>query len=365
MYTYTAKIKFNEVEYPLTLKMKKAAAEHVGSEIGAVARLFQWFKEITGTLSYGENAGTSRESVYWSPFENFSDKMPDLEGWRKETAAWLGTLAAQVITVETWAQLRAKGEDIKRRYMAVIDKRESAEEVQERVEMIKANEAKAAQKRADFEAHFSDNGTRIPIPEGSRGIVLQACYDDSDSMTDYFHPHAQHGQDLLLDIVKDQRQTERIIRAAVNKFPELAALEWEWKDENYSMGRGYYLLNKTPSGETADLTTYGGHKTPPLHYCVSFAYGQRDKAMLAFRGYAEAHTITEPTNQNQGEGATLDDGITVNLEVERDWTWLTFSAKPCEAVRAALYAHGGRWSKRRGAWYFTRIVTLQDVGIGA
>ena len=41
---------------------------------------------------------------------------------------------------------------------------------------------------------------------------------------------------------------------------------------------------------------------------------------------------------------------------DRDWTWVAFIAKPAEGVRTNLKALGGRWSRRRVAWYIRQRV---------
>lgn len=46
---------------------------------------------------------------------------------------------------------------------------------------------------------------------------------------------------------------------------------------------------------------------------------------------------------------------------DRGWTWVTFMAKPSEAVRDALKQQGFRWSSRRKAWYTQRAVEQSEV----
>lgn len=54
-------------------------------------------------------------------------------------------------------------------------------------------------------------------------------------------------------------------------------------------------------------------------------------------------------------------GITVSHE--RDWTWVKFPEKPSEKVRNAIWNNGmgAHWSKRRGAWYYTRPVEAAKI----
>jgi hypothetical protein len=49
------------------------------------------------------------------------------------------------------------------------------------------------------------------------------------------------------------------------------------------------------------------------------------------------------------------------IEQEGGWTWLSFRAKPSEAVREALKQQGFRWGSRRRAWYARRPVHESEV----
>ncbi len=53
---------------------------------------------------------------------------------------------------------------------------------------------------------------------------------------------------------------------------------------------------------------------------------------------------------------------TFEVKHERDWTWLTFSGKPDEAVREALKStFGARFSGKRMAWYITQHVGRAEI----
>lgn len=44
-----------------------------------------------------------------------------------------------------------------------------------------------------------------------------------------------------------------------------------------------------------------------------------------------------------------------------DWTWISFTRKPSEAVRERLKSEGFRWGRRRKAWYVRQIVSEGEV----
>jgi ParB family chromosome partitioning protein len=46
---------------------------------------------------------------------------------------------------------------------------------------------------------------------------------------------------------------------------------------------------------------------------------------------------------------------------DEDWTWVAFDEKPEPGVREALKGLGFRWSKKRGAWYATKPITIEKL----
>ena len=47
----------------------------------------------------------------------------------------------------------------------------------------------------------------------------------------------------------------------------------------------------------------------------------------------------------------------IKITWDREWTWITFPAKPSEAVRDMLKnIFKARWSSKREAWYVTETI---------
>lgn len=59
------------------------------------------------------------------------------------------------------------------------------------------------------------------------------------------------------------------------------------------------------------------------------------------------------SNSGGGNGAKVASTTEATLEQDRDWLWLRFPSKPADSTLADLKAMGGRWSRKRQAWYFT------------
>jgi len=74
------------------------------------------------------------------------------------------------------------------------------------------------------------------VVEYQRVIVLRAVYDDSDSMTDYYHPDHSLEEWYVCDL-QGKRVTEPKLRKALVKLPGwLQAFKWYYRrGEDYSM----------------------------------------------------------------------------------------------------------------------------------
>ena len=116
-----------------------------------------------------------------------------------------------------------------------------------------------AKKRADFFISRLGIPDAAPLsrPDNMRFVTIQATYDNSDTMTDYFDSHAAAGPLFALAIIKKGPQRENIARKIINQIPELEKLEWKWHAENYSMGNGYYLQSEWIE-ECPLIKTYNG-----------------------------------------------------------------------------------------------------------
>jgi hypothetical protein len=84
------------------------------------------------------------------------------------------------------------------------------------------------------------------------------------------------------------------------------------------------------------------------------------RSMEIIRVYREAlhhkSAYTKPTPSNGGFSSPRR-----TIERDRDWTWVTFRDKPAADVLSTLKEMGGRWSRKRSAWYFTRPLTPDQI----
>lgn len=87
-------------------------------------------------------------------------------------------------------------------------------------------------------------------------------------------------------------------------------------------------------------------------------------AVLAVADAIEAAVLRAEQGESKPEPKTTapgNEGSAYTISYERDWTWLSFPAKPSDEVLESVRSLGGRWSRKRRAWYFTRRVEPQQI----
>jgi hypothetical protein len=227
----------------------------------------------------------------------------------------------------------------------VVDKRKSLEELEATAEKFRIQEEAAAKKNAEFDA------AAVTIAPGKMAITLEECFDDSDMMTDYFHPHASLGPEYVLAIVKAQSETERLARSIVSRIPALAGVDFQWRTEKYSMGHGNYLEAKGCHREV-EHKAYDGREKVGAHWEVQFCKGYgTGRSLLPHPDYFLGD-LTElrpdPANGN-GHGAVSEK--TVRENKEKGGVEILFPSKPDPEILDKLKANGWRWSRFAGLWY--------------
>lgn len=139
-------------------------------------------------------------------------------------------------------------------------------------------EEEQARIRAEKERNFftdllgAPGADKLEIPEGHQAIIIQAYFDDSDMMTDYYCPHRSIGPVFVLAYTKNKRQTEATIRKVLRRIPELNELDWEWHTENYSGGHGNYLRSEYIG--SYEKEAYDGRQEVSFWYEISYTSGK-------------------------------------------------------------------------------------------
>lgn len=216
--------------------------------------------------------------------------------------------------------------------------------------------AKAERSAAAFTARYG-SGEKVTLQLGQMAVLAQICYDNSDTMSDYFDRHTSLSQAFVLAIVPKQSETERLARRGAAASPLLSAIDFEWHTEKYSMGHGNYLESKESFELPAELqnlrTNYGtGDGVKRAHWEITFTYVYREPVTLdAIAGFGQ--TEPKPTK------APVD-GVTVSENEEKDGLEIRFPSKPSADVLDSLKAAGWRWSRFSQCWYARRSDTARQ-----
>jgi hypothetical protein len=332
-------------------------------------------------------------------FGNSAGVMPDPDGYESDKTALFQdiTSAAQPLGPQAVHVFTARSREIITKHMPVLDSRKTPE--QHAADVAQSNaicaerDAKRAAEEQAFRERFAGGDKPVSWGESQMAVCLQMTYDDSDSMTDYYSPHHNWGQPLLLDVVSKTARTEAIARAAVAKYPDLARMVFGWHTENYSMGHGNYLQTVGRHGQArmavqehlaaltdeqrdvADyhqmmaeaeaavapdtypdvvaegVTTYGGIKDPVVSFEIQF--NPYPGSMMPYKGYAAAHAPATAAAPASGETVQAGNGL---LVIQPDFhekrgvpIWLVKLSEKVDRdiydrYAAAAKRYGVRWS---------------------
>jgi len=334
----------------IALKLRKAAADSVTSKIENALDLGtgNHWKELTGVIGQDESS-----TVLWTPFGG--GVTFDNPAYIPACESFLASLP-DPIDESNVRDVLTRAAALFDEYIPVIDKRESPEEhaatVADRQETTARHEAEREAARLERAALYAESPDPLTTPDGQIPVIIQLHYNNSDSLSDYYNPQANHGESYLLGYVrKGTPRTERAFRAIVAKYPQLAGLTWTWESGIYE-SRWLQSEPVTTLGE--NFTTYGGHNNPPAWWNVELGSYQKDLA--PFKGYSDTLTPRTPATPTPEPGDPA--GYTVTHD--RDWTWISFETKPDAVTLDKIRPHA-RFSRRRLAWYVTSAVDAETV----
>lgn len=325
----------------LSLRMLKDDAKHFQHyTLHKVLHAEQYMRERTGTI---EPDGTTTDDHMSASFILFGAAFQLSEEGKAARLQFVAELPG-TITREMIPAIEEKAQAFYEKWVSITDKRKTREAKEadaiEHAEIKAKFDAERAEKKTAFLAAWS-SGEMATIPRGATYFEIEANYDDSDSMSDYFAT-ASYGAPLFLAFAPGGPRREEAYRTAVACYPNLQALEWKMERHEYSMGRGTWLQS-SQAGLTEGVKTYGGHINPPFVFEVRIASAREDMTLPAFIG-RNPHgpsLLADP----------LSDGIEVRRNEMRNGIEIVFPSKPEEATREEMKAHGFRWSPRQGLWY--------------
>lgn len=313
----------------IAVKAKKAEAERIARQIKKVAAIHQYRKEITGKVG-----GESHEWITMALLGPSGVPIADPETYRKDLEDFTGRLP-DLLTPENVGVYLEVAEAIFQKHLPVVDNRRTPEEIAESAVAVKAMQEKCEAEEKAWRDKWC-LPELVSVPSGHMTVFLEMNFDDSYTMTDYFHPHAGIGPDMLLAIVPKQAQTERLARRVLAAYPELVGLKWEWHTENYSMGHGNYLMSEP--FDKISHHAYDGRTEVSVWWEIRFnAY---EKELYPYKGYPGAVSVAASVPET-----------TVRRNEEHNGIEVVFPVRPSEDVLGALKSMGFRWSRPQGLWY--------------
>lgn len=219
-------------------------------------------------------------------------------------------------------------------------------------------------------------------PEGAKALIIAEYHEDaSDPMTDYFASHtrrcvaigwrfsAREDFARLHAVAGTFVETEHLASAEAlaawaqrqydghNMATHVAAGAGEHRD-NYSMGAGNYLSDHGWSGSGTGWIVrsrqLGGYRDGD----------SVDVTAPWWPTLTEVHLPDRDSAASSGADAVSSEtGVIVRPSStgRAGFVELVFPAKPSEAVRDGLKAHGFRWARSNSCWYGRDVAYAQQV----
>ncbi len=138
----------------------------------------------------------------------------------------------------------------------------------EEFEKEQKRKAEKRKKSKDKVVGFITGDELVKRKDNEMFVVISAHYDNSDAMSDYFHPHATIGGTYALAVVKNGKRTKNKILEIINKVEVLSGLKWEWKIEDWAGGNGLYMQSNV-IGEVLH-NAYDGRKKVAVWLEISY-----------------------------------------------------------------------------------------------
>ena len=213
-----------------------------------------------------------------------------------------------------------------------IDKRKTKEELLKELENrnTKYKEIEEENKKKDeLRKRFNPN---------NRLVVITLCYNDSDSMTDYYNPCA-HIKTWILKEIKDGKKELRILKDIIYKYESLKNLKWIEHKENHSMNHfGYSITSDNCIKLDQPVKAYGGIKEYGFYKVDFSSDGSYD-------------LWNEKPIDNYKDIINYSDDITISRNIEKNGIEIKFNNKPNDDTIVLLKENGFYWSFKNMLWY--------------
>ena len=324
----------------LQVKALKTDVKSLNNAFHRLTNINQYHRELSGI----KGTDNERSSVLWVMFGKGAPLL-DQEKFDQEFNTLLNKWPA--ICATDIPVIKTRISEIFNEHVPIVDNRKTQEQATndtiERKEVMKKHDIERTHQEQEIGLL---SGERVDLPEGKRFVTIEAYFNDSHMMTDYYHPHSSLSHTYALAIIKSGNRSEAPLRRVLEQIPELNKFEWTWNKQNYSMGHGNWL------------------QSPVIGKIKHKAYDGREKVAywyeIRFEGYSKNMEKSKyfvdlkPVTYSQAE--TVED-VTITENEEKDGVEIRFSGKPDEDVRSNLKSNGFRWSRFSKCWYRKRSET--------
>jgi hypothetical protein len=245
------------------------------------------FVELTGVVGQSESSSTLTALFGGNVRDDVSaakEKIGTAYNWTVTTA----NAAELVKAIEAELPALKANRPVKdQRRTPDADAEQQAESARR---IVESNE-KAKKHNQGF-ATLYGNGQTVTVAPGMMAVTARVCYDNSDTMTDYFDRHASLSPRFVLLVVPKQAETERLARRGASVSPILAGFTFDWHSEKYSMGHGNYLESTDgfdlPAEVVGTRVYYRGGDVTRGHWEIEFERAYSNPLELpAMQGYGE------------------------------------------------------------------------------
>ena len=250
----------------IRIQALKAEVAPLKNYIDQVVNIQQYHKELSGILG-----GKERATNYYSPFSKNGKILYEAQ-YEEEKNTFLEIISTKTLKKEDLPSIIKRSLEIYEKHIPIVDNRITPADIEIKNKVVNDLQEKQQAKRDAFIAKYC--GKMILIQDHQMAVVLTMTFDDSDSMADYFYPHARLGVPMAIGVLAKGPQRESTARKFLTNYPELNKHTWTWKTETYSGGHGNYLISDW-NKEKKKAHAYNGRSEVSTRWEISFdKYGK-------------------------------------------------------------------------------------------
>lgn len=331
-------IKFFDME--ITLSGLKAECEAMKQAFDKLSGIRAYQRTYSGIKKEGvEPEGTT----FWVMFGQ--NKLREEETFKAKIEDFKKRIPAIVTLYDVKANLLPEMNQLFKDHVCIVDNRVTEEEEAERQKQIQEQEQRRKEQSNKIQELINLKGEgEVTREVNEMFLTICAYFNDSYSMSDYFHPHHSIGNAYAIGRVPKGARKESLVRDTLSSIPELQQFTWDWHTEEYSMGHGTFMESSEVG--IAPIKAYDGRTEVGYWYEIHFS---NSLTLPKSRLYVEPSA--RKSVSVTGAQPAGDKIATCKLNADKGGIELYFPGKPSPTVLDDLKANGWRWSRFNSCWY--------------